>query len=99
MTKSYHVGIEVQNIPKDKEKEIADIISDMVNSTDDMTLSKNRNGTINLECADETSLNNHTSEKEAHEQFKKEVLAIAPNAKIITRWHFSEWTWENEFEN
>jgi len=33
----------------------------------------------------------------AHNEIKQEIQQIAPNVKVITRWHYGVWSWENEY--
>lgn len=36
--------------------------------------------------------------KEEHEEITKEILAIDPKAKVITRWHYcTGWEWDYEY--
>lgn len=96
VSRYFDVEVEVKNVPKDKEEAIAKVIGEeAVDSLDDYSFYLKADAEIGeIVCQDNTNLAGGESPEEAHGRITDAIKKVAPEAIVTTKWHYSEWEWD-----
>jgi len=99
MSRLYDAQIEV-TFPVDKkeklEKEICSKLVDFLGDETNEIIAMLEN---KLEIQGTRRLSGGQTTEEAHEEIKEEIKNLDQDIQIVTKWHLSEWNWEDVFED
>jgi hypothetical protein len=97
MSRFYDIMITVWNVPTALQDAVADVVKENVDDSESVDITPNPNGQwATIEAQSTTNLCSGQSPTERHDAIADEVHCIAPNAKIRTRYHYAEWSWDEE---
>ena len=92
MTTFYDVRIEVKDCPPEKHDALVEYLKAKISGAD---VEENEQE-HSIEAQGGILIFGGETER-AHEEIVKEVRQIEPDAKVVTRWHYGEWNWDDEY--